>query len=394
MLTRLLPILGITFIDILGFSILIPLMPFFVTHFGAPTVVVGLLFATFALCQLVAGPLWGNVSDRVGRKRVLVISQIGATVGWTMLAFAPNIAIVFLARAIEGFSGGNISVTQAYVADLVEPEKRGRAFAYIGAAFSAGLIFGPALGGTLYAHYGYTAPFLAAAFLQFVTLLVTLAVLPESRSKEKQAEPSASFTDIRRSLANPRVAPVLWQKLVYSMGLYGWFSVFTLILAARLHFDATSSSYFFVGFGFISVVLQLGVVGRINDWLGDRRASNLGLTASVVAFGLAPFIHDIPTAVGMLVVFATGLALNNATLPSLITNASPENQRGTILGVGSSLESLSGVVMPPISAGAFQEFGVPLTAGISAAFSLAALVMGLAQTKPGVPIPEAAADAA
>src|ERR1700722_20677808 len=138
MIATLLPILGITFIDILGFSILIPIMPFYVQHFGASDTVVGLLFATFAACQFVAGPIWGNISDRIGRKAVLIISQVGATIGWTMLAFAPTIGWVFAARVVEGVSGGNISVTQAYVADRVEPEERTRAFGYVGAAFRAG----------------------------------------------------------------------------------------------------------------------------------------------------------------------------------------------------------------------------------------------------------------
>ena len=138
MFAALLPILGITFIDILGFSILIPILPYYVQHFGASYVVVGLLFSTFAFCQFVAGPIWGNVSDRIGRKTVLVVSQVGASIGWAMLAFAPTLGWVFAARVIEGFSGGNISVTQAYVADRVEPHERSRAFAYIGAAFSAG----------------------------------------------------------------------------------------------------------------------------------------------------------------------------------------------------------------------------------------------------------------
>src|SRR5476651_1132292 len=187
---KLLPILGITFIDILGFSILIPLMPYFVKHFGAPDIVVGGLFATFALCQFVGGPFWGNVSDRIGRKAVLIVSQIGATIGWTMLAFAPNIGIVFVARIIEGFSGGNISVTQAYVSDLVEPAKRGRAFSYIGAAFSAGLVFGPLAGGYLVGKYGFSMPFLLAAGLQVVTLIVTIFVLPESRTKDPEEQPA------------------------------------------------------------------------------------------------------------------------------------------------------------------------------------------------------------
>src|SRR5581483_1847512 len=119
MIRKLLPILGITFIDIVGFSMLIPMLPYFVTHFGASPFAVGVLFATFSFCQFVSAPLWGNVSDRVGRKTVLIVSQIGATIGWAMLAFAPNLAWVFVARILEGASGGNISITQAYVADLV-----------------------------------------------------------------------------------------------------------------------------------------------------------------------------------------------------------------------------------------------------------------------------------
>src|SRR5471032_1487327 len=125
--SRLLPILGVTFVDILGFSIILPILPYFITHFGANDIVVGILFSAFAACQLVAGPVWGRVSDRIGRKRVLIISQIGATFGWAGLAFAPSLAWVFVARIVEGISGGNISVTQAYVADRVDPNERARA---------------------------------------------------------------------------------------------------------------------------------------------------------------------------------------------------------------------------------------------------------------------------
>src|SRR5665213_2506978 len=120
MIRKLLPFLGITFIDIIGFSMLIPMLPYFVTHFGASAFAVGILFATFSLCQFISAPLWGHAYDRIGRKRVLIISQIGATFGWAMLAFAPTIGWVFVARILEGVSGGNISITQAYVADLVE----------------------------------------------------------------------------------------------------------------------------------------------------------------------------------------------------------------------------------------------------------------------------------
>ena len=177
MVRRLLPILGITFIDIVGFSMLIPMLPYFVTHFGASPYVVGLLMATFSLCQLLSAPIWGYVSDRIGRKTVLIISQVGATIGWALLGVAPNvatalllppIAVVFAARILEGISGGNISITQAYVADLVEHRERARAFGLIGAMFASGMVFGPAGGGLLYARFGFATPFLVAAGLSLI----------------------------------------------------------------------------------------------------------------------------------------------------------------------------------------------------------------------------------
>jgi DHA1 family tetracycline resistance protein-like MFS transporter len=374
---KLLPILGITFIDILGFSILIPLMPYFVKHFGAPDIVVGGLFATFALCQFIGGPIWGNVSDRIGRKAVLIVSQIGATIGWTMLAFAPNISIVFLARIIEGFSGGNISVTQAYVSDLVPPEKRGRAFAYIGAAFSSGLVFGPLAGGFLVARYGFATPFLLAAGLQLVTLIVTIFVLPESR-QTKVDEKAASLADIKTSLLERSVAPILWQKFVFSLGLYGWFSVFTLVLQLQFGFDASNASYFFCVFGLASVIFQVGVVGRLTDALGDRVSSNIGFVVLLVGFAIVPFAHTIPLAILMVACFSLGLSLVNATIPALLSAHAPDNMRGTILGTASSLESVSGMFMPVISTFVLQAAGVAPTVAITFGLTTAALIMGLA----------------
>ncbi len=201
MIGKIFPILGITFIDILGFSILIPILPFYVEYFHASRVTVGILFATFAACQFVAGPIWGNVSDRIGRKAVLIISQIGATIGWGMLAFAPTIGWVFAARIVEGISGGNISVTQAYVADRVEPHERARAFGYVGAAFSAGFALGPATAGALL-HFGYKTPFLLAAGLQVLTLLVTIFFLPEHVAARGERR-----TRLRRCEISPRTFP-------------------------------------------------------------------------------------------------------------------------------------------------------------------------------------------
>jgi multidrug resistance protein len=377
----LLPILGITFIDIVGFSILIPILPYFVEHFGVSKIIVGVLFSTFAACQFVAGPIWGNVSDRIGRKSVLIISQIGATIGWAMLAFAPSIGWVFAARVIEGLSGGNISVTQAYVADRVPPEQRARAFAWIGAAFSGGMIFGPVMGGYLLSKYGYKTPFLLAACLQVVTLLVTYFLLPESIAKKGEKEERATFADIGKSLADPKIAPILVQKLAYSLGLYGWFASFALVLQANAGFGPTATSYFFAAFGAASILVQLFVVGRLTDRLGDRRTSNLGFACAVLFFAVVPFATTVPELLAAIIVFSLALSITNATLAALLTDQAPEHARGTVLGVGSSLESIAGIIMPSISTAVLALYGVGPTAAICCFFVLVALALGVAAAR-------------
>ena len=378
MFARLLPILGITFIDILGFSILIPILPYYVKHFGASTISVGLLFGTFALCQFLAGPLWGNVSDRIGRKKVLIISQIGATFGWAGLAFAPSLVWVFVARIVEGISGGNISVTQAYVADRVDPNERARAFAYVGAAFSSGLVLGPIAGGLLLSHFGYRMPFLLAAGLQVVTLLATIFFLPEDVAQHGETAQAASFGDIARYLTDARVSPVLVQKLAYSLALYAFFAVFALVLNAVAGFGPTETSYFFACFGVMSVVFQLGVVGRLAERVGVRAASNIGFAAACIFFVAIPFMHTVPALLGTQLLFSFALSMTNATIATLLTDASPDDLRGTVLGVGSSLEALAGIVMPPISTAILMYYGPAWTGACSAFFCFIALALGIA----------------
>lgn len=379
MLRRLAPILGITFIDIMGFSILIPILPYFVKHFGASDLTVGVLFSTFALCGLIAGPLWGNLSDRIGRKGVLIVSQVGATVGWAMLAFAPTLPIVFIARIIEGLSGGNIGVTQAYVTDLVEPKERTRAYSYVGAAFGLGFPFGGFIGGSLL-HFGFWAPFLVAAGLQLITLAVTIFMLPESTSKETR-EDQATLAQILDNLRDKRTAPTLWQKLAISLGLYAWFAVFALYLQAALGVTAQGASYMFAGFGILNAALQIVVVGRLSDAVGDRRASNIGLVALVAAFAAIPFVHSLVGVIGVFALFGLGISIVNPTITSLISEAAPANQRGTILSVASSLDSLSGVLTPVASTAALGRFGSNYAGVVSLFFEAVALVLGLFSRK-------------
>src|SRR5476649_1907664 len=180
LVTRPLLIIFLTiFVNLVGFGIIIPLLPFYAETFGASPLVIGLLFAVFSLCQLVASPALGDLSDRWGRRPILVFSLAGTVVSFVMLAMAHSITMLFLARIVDGLSGGNISTARAYVADITEPKDRARAFGLIGAAFGLGFIIGPALSGIL-ARVSYTAPIWAAAAITLVAMLMALMWLPET----------------------------------------------------------------------------------------------------------------------------------------------------------------------------------------------------------------------
>src|SRR5882757_3344076 len=180
LVTRPLLIIFLTiFVNLVGFGIIIPLLPFYAETFGASPVLIGLLFAVFSLCQLLAAPALGDLSDRYGRRPILVFSLAGTVVSFVMLALAHSIAMLFVARIVDGLSGGNISTARAYVADITEPKDRARAYGMIGAAFGLGFIFGPALSGVL-AHVSYTAPIWAAAALTLIATAMAYFWLPET----------------------------------------------------------------------------------------------------------------------------------------------------------------------------------------------------------------------
>src|SRR5947208_3903021 len=179
-MTRPLLIIFLTiFVNLIGFGIIIPLLPFYAETFGASPIVIGLLFAVFSLCQLAAAPALGDLSDRYGRRPILIFSLLGTVVSFVMLALAHSIAMLFLARIVDGLSGGNISTARAYIADITEPKDRARAYGLIGAAFGLGFILGPAITGVL-APISYTAPIWAAAAVTLVATVVAWWWLPET----------------------------------------------------------------------------------------------------------------------------------------------------------------------------------------------------------------------
>jgi MFS family permease len=222
--------------------------------------------------------------------------------------------------------------------------------------------------------------------------VVTIFMLPESRGAKTAEERGAvGLRDIARSLGDPTIAPVLWLRLVYTFAMYGWFSSMTLILHAQLGWDVGQTSYVFAAFGALNVVLQLALVGRLVDAIGNRAATNIGLGFSVAAFALIPFATNFALAVALLVLFGTGITFLNTAFPALASEVAPEERRGTVLGVVSGLDSLAGFVMPPVTTGVLGRFGVPPAAAVLFGLAATAFVMGLVQARrAGRPRPLAA----
>jgi DHA1 family tetracycline resistance protein-like MFS transporter len=266
---------------------------------------------------------------------------------------------------------------------LVDAKDRARAFGYISATFAAGMALGPALGAILSLH-GYAITLYTAAGLQFITLVITLIVLPESRAKVEGNV--AGPSEILRTFKNPALSPKLWQKLALSLALYGWFGVMALYFAHQLHFGLRETYLFMIYISVLNVFVNAFVLGRVSDRIGNRMMSTLGIASLVCALAFVPFVSAVWQLAIMSGFFSIGMAFGNTGLIALISAAAEDTLQGTVLSVTSSLDSLSGNVSPPISTGLLGAFGSPYSAASSLIFALAALVLGIngKETAPAV----------
>jgi len=221
-----------------------------------------------------------------------------------------------------------------------------------------------------------------AAGLQLLTVMLTVVLLPESRAgATDEAKHVATPRDIVVALADPQVAPVLWLRLVYTMGMYGWFGAMALILNRQLGWGVGETGIVFAIFGAFQVVLQLTTTGKTTERIGNRAATNRGFALLVGAFAMVPFATTIPVAIALLVLFGVGMSLENAAFPALASDVAPEHRRGTVLGVLSGLDSLAGFVMPPVVTGVLGAYGVTPAVAIPTALVATALVVGVVQTR-------------
>ena len=344
-MTRPLGIIFLTiFVNLVGFGIIIPLLPFYAGTFGASPLTIGLLFAVFSLCQLVAAPALGDLSDRYGRRPVLVFSLAGTVVSFVMLALAHSIALLFAARIVDGLSGGNISTARAYVADITQPKDRARAYGLIGAAFGLGFILGPAISGVL-ARVSYTAPIWAAATITLVATAMAWLWLPETVHRA-HAGTGNPFRYLPGLLRRPVVRRVLAIDFMYWFAFSVFQTTFALFVARRFGFDAPRTGYFLAAFGLLGAVIQGGLIRPIVRRLGDQPTFRIGLVCAAVGLVSAAAAHSVTALAISLVPLAFGIGFGHPTMSSLVSLVGRGDEQGRVQGAASAVESIGRTLGP------------------------------------------------
>lgn len=401
-------------VDLIGFGIVVPILPRYAERFGMSGTVIGLLFASFSLAQLAFAPIWGKVSDRIGRKPVLLISLFGTAVGSLLTGLAGTVVLLFLGRLIDGASGASVSVAQAAVADVAPPRDRPRLLGLLGAAFGVGFVAGPAIG-ALAGLGGDRLPFYVAAAISFVNALVAIKRLPETSTSvagpgpvptaEAEAEADGEAIAAEPALDGPGIvepahlatraelaadgsletdpsapgvrAAILRLILVAFVGMVafsGFEATFALFAEARLGLAVSATAGVFTAIGLALVAVQGGIVGPVSHRLGESGTLRFGLVANVLGLGLLAVDGGWATVVPALGLLVLGQGLLTPTLSSAVAGRAGA-KRGEWLGWQQSAGGAARVVGPVVAGALFQHVGVGAPYVVGAVLALCALAL-------------------
>jgi DHA1 family tetracycline resistance protein-like MFS transporter len=355
------------FIDLIGFGIVIPVLPFYVegTKFNASPRMVGLLFASYSVMQLIFTPILGRLSDRHGRRPILFFSLLGTSLGFFILGFATQLWMLFVGRIIDGVTGGNISTAQAYIADVTTEENRAKGMGLIGAAFGLGFIFGPAIGGVLskrdinvgsFHIPGISVPLIFAGALALANATLLYFVLPETVTPDHPARASAAtgrWSQLVKALRSSRLAFVLAIYFLLVVAFSIMTSSFGLFTLFRFGFDAHDTGWIFAFVGVVGAIVQGGLIGRLVKMFGELPlviAGALLFAASLFAIPLTGPHTGLAALLALGATFAVGNGLATPSLTSLASKSVGRGEQGGVLGVTQSVASLARVVGPLISA--------------------------------------------
>jgi len=356
----------IVLVDLIGFGLYIPLLPFYAEHFNATPFMVGLTMATFSLAQFISAPFWGLLSDRHGRRPILMIGMAGSVISYLWLGFADTLWVIFLARGLNGLMAGNIAAAFAYMADVTTRENRAKGMGLIGAAFGLGFIAGPAIGGILAgsdpANADFQTPAFVAAALSGVAFLMTIVLLKESLSADAKqrlaSQPRAKrFTQLRESLAHPIMGRLLILIFLSTFVFAGLESTFAMWSRRSFGWGPEQNGYLFALVGVTSALIQGGLVGRLAKRFGERSLVLQGAIALAIGVFLIPFAQNLPLLLIAMMVAGYGFSIITPSLNALVSLHASEDEQGGALGVTRSASTLARVAGPAWAGMMFSVLG-------------------------------------
>lgn len=360
---KVLPILFLViFLMMVGFGIIIPVLPFLAEEVGATPTQLGWLLAVYSLMQLFFAPIWGKISDRVGRKPVMVIGIAGLALSFFIMAIADSLWLLFVARIMAGIlSSANMPTAMAYVADITTPENRGKGMGIIGAATGMGFVFGPALGG-VFSKVSLNFPFYLAGFCALLTSILVLVVLKESLDKNKRKATSVQKSSFFAELKTPLTWLYILQ-LTISLSMAGLEAMYAYFVSQKLGITTVELGYIFMIMGVASAVVQGGLVGVLSRRFGEGKVIQLGILVSAIGFILILFSTNFLTAAIYLTVFGIGNSFIRPAMNALLTKTTTTNY-GSITGLLSSFDSLGRIIGPPLGGWLFEyTIGLPFIVG-------------------------------
>jgi DHA1 family tetracycline resistance protein-like MFS transporter len=374
------------FVDLLGFGIILPLLPFYAERFGATGVWVGAILTAYSAAQLVGASVLGRLSDRVGRRPVLLLSLAGSAVSLFLSGLAHTLWLLLAARGLAGLFGGSIAAAQAFVADVTVPDERAKYMGLLGASIGLGFVFGPAVGALL-ARYGFGTAAFAAAALAAANLAFAFWRLPETRpaSAKTAVRARVDWSHLVAALHHPTIGRLLSATFLVTLGFVAMEATFALLGEARLGLDAEHLGVVFAYVGVVMVLVQGGLVGRLVPRFGERALASSGAVAMAASLGALPFAPSMTVALSVLGVLALGQGLTNPTLSTLLSRASGADEQGGLLGLGQSLAA-GARALGPLAAGWLYDHGAAIPYVVSAGLLVGAALM-VGSARPQNPAP-------
>jgi MFS family permease len=401
----LLPIFLIVLIDVLGFTIVIPLLALYAEKFDATPLTATTLTSVYAVCSLLSTPIIGNLSDRYGRRKLLLLSQAGTCAGFLVLGTATTLWMVFVGRILDGITAGNLSTAQAYISDHTKPQDRAKAFGIIGIAFGIGFMFGPGLGGWL-GDYGMHVPFLVSACLSALSMVCTYTILPRELPPQKDpaapAAPAApggrrpgafDFSTYSDYFRRPGLASIYVRFFLFTFAFSAFTSGFALFAEQRFGWKVRETGLLFTYAGFVGIILQGGLIGRLVKRYGEVKLGLAGFVAAVIGYVALGFAETVVALLVVATINGFGNGVLRPVLTSQITQAVGRHEQGVALGISGSLSSLAMTLAPPCGGLMLDQHWTQawtlVPAGVAAIGLVAALMTKSSGTAPAAELSSA-----